>query len=63
MPKAKNVMGTIISFRVSVENKQRLLEIAKTVEAQAGAPATVTDIIKEAIKQTYGLDLFEDSNG
>ena len=54
---SKDVTSTSISLRISYENKQRLMKIAEEVERNCGTPATLTDIIKTAVKETWGIDL------
>lgn len=58
--KAEDTSSTSISLRISYENKQKLMKIAKEVEQSCGSPATLTDIIKTAVKETWGIDLYKE---
>jgi len=58
--KVEDITGTSISFRITYEQKQKLLKIAEEVEKGCGTPATLTDIIKTAVKQTWGIDLYKE---
>lgn len=55
--KAEDMTGTSISLRISYENKQKLMKIAEEVERSCGTAATLTDIIKTAVKETWGIEL------
>lgn len=61
MPKAKNIRGTLISFRTTYEIKNKLLKVVEELKLQHNFPnATMSDIIKIALEKTWGIDCYEE---
>lgn len=58
--RVEDITGTTISFRISYKSKQQLLKIAEEVERSCGTPATLTDIIKTAVQETWGINLYKE---